>query len=142
MIAPIDFSRLQVALALPRGWLELLLTLLCIGIAWLVDRRLARRRTRRLPQVHLPGSFIDLGFPLIALLLIYVASLAWRHFVGPPFFLAIATPILIALAVIRMLAYALHRLFPAQTWLPASGASRSSTSSAYCPGSARHSTSS
>jgi small-conductance mechanosensitive channel len=120
MIAPIDFSRLQVALALPRGWFELLLTLLCIGIAWLVDRRLARRRTRRLPQVHLPGSFIDLGFPLIALLLIYVASLAWRHFVGPPFFLAIATPILIALAVIRMLAYALHRLFPAQTWLPAS----------------------
>jgi small-conductance mechanosensitive channel len=120
MIAPIDFSRLQVALALPRGWLELLLTLVCIGIAWLVDRRLARRRTRRLPQVHLPGSFIDLGFPLIALLLIYVASLAWRHFVGPPFFLAIATPILIALAVIRMLAYALHRLFPAQTWLPAS----------------------
>jgi small-conductance mechanosensitive channel len=120
MIAPIDFSRLQVALALPRGWLELLLTLACIGIAWLVDRRIARRRTRRLPQVHLAGSFIDLGFPLIALLLVYVASLAWRHLVGPPFFLAIATPILIALAVIRMLAYALHRLFPAQTWLPAS----------------------
>ncbi|HET8874792.1 MAG TPA: mechanosensitive ion channel domain-containing protein [Casimicrobiaceae bacterium] len=120
MIAPIDFSRLQVALALPRGWLELLLTLACIGIAWLVDRRLAQHRARRLPQAHLPGSFIDLGFPLIALLLVYVASIAWRHLVGPPFFLAIATPILIALAVIRMLAYALHRLFPAQTWLPAS----------------------
>jgi len=120
MIAPIDFSRLQVALALPRGWLELLLTLACIGIAWLVDRRIAQRRARRLPQAHLPGSFIDLGFPLIALLLVYVASVAWRHAVGPPFFLAIATPILIALAVIRMLAYALHRLFPAQTWLPAS----------------------
>lgn len=120
MIAPIDFSRLQVALALPRGWLELLLTLAFIGIAWLVDRRLAQRRARRLPQAHLPGSFIDLGFPLIALLLVYVASIAWRHLVGPPFFLAIATPILVALAVIRMLAYALHRLFPAQTWLPAS----------------------
>ena len=120
MIAPIDFSRLQVALALPRGWLELVLTLMCIGIAWLVDRRIAQRRARRLPQAHLPGSFIDLGFPLIALLLVYVASVAWRHAVGPPFFLAIATPILIALAVIRMLAYALHRLFPAQTWLPAS----------------------
>src|SRR6476469_7609895 len=120
MIAPIDFSRLQVALALPRGWLELVLTLACIGIAWLVDRRIAQRRARRLPQAHLPGSFIDLGFPLIALLLVYVASIAWRHAVGPPFFLAIATPILIALAVIRMLAYALHRLFPAQTWLPAS----------------------
>ena len=120
MIAPIDFSRLQLALALPRGWLELVLTLGCIGIAWLVDRRIAQRRARRLPQAHLPGSFIDLGFPLIALFLVYVASVAWRHAVGAPFFLAIATPILIALAVIRMLAYALHRLFPAQTWLPAS----------------------
>jgi small-conductance mechanosensitive channel len=120
MIAPIDFSRLQVALGQPRGWLELALTLACIGIAWLVDRRIAQRRVRRLPKAHLPGSFVGLRFPLIALLLVYVASVGWSHAVGPPFFLAIAAPILVALVVIRMLAYALHRLFPAQTWLPAS----------------------
>ena len=120
MIAPIDFSRLQVALGQPRGWLELALTLACIGIAWLVDRRIAQRRARRVPKAHLPGSFVGIRFPLIALLLVYVASVAWSHFVGPPFFLAIAAPILVALVVIRMLAYALHRLFPAQTWLPAS----------------------
>ena len=90
MIAPIDFSRLQVALAQPRGWLELLVTLACIGIAWLVDRRVMRRREVRLGAATLPGDFIHIGFPLIAL------------------------------AVIRMLAYALHRLFPSQQWLPAS----------------------
>lgn len=120
MIAPIDFSRLQIALALPRGWLELLLTLACVGVGWLADRALTRRRQRRAPLAGLPGSYIDLGFPLFALLLVYLASFAWRHYVAPPFFLAIAIPILIALAVIRMLAYALHRLFPAQNWLPAS----------------------
>jgi len=119
MIAPIDFSRLQVALTLPRGWLELALTLACIGIAWFADRRLARRRERRVPHAYLPGSFIDIAFPLIALVLVYIASFVWRRYVNAPFFLAIAAPILIALAVIRMLAYALHRLFPAQTWLPA-----------------------
>jgi small-conductance mechanosensitive channel len=120
MIAPIDFSRLEVALGLPRGWLELLLTLACVGVAWLVDRRITRARRARSRAAALPGGFIDLGFPLIALLLVFLASLAWRSLVFPPFFLAIAMPILIALAVIRMLAYALHRLFPSQAWLPAS----------------------
>src|SRR6478609_2552642 len=68
----------------------------------------------------MPVSAIHIAFPLLALLLVYIASLGWSRYVGPPFFLAIATPILIALAVIRMLAYALRRLFPSQSWLPAS----------------------
>ncbi len=120
MIAPIDFSRLELALATPRGWLELLLTALCIGVAWLIDRRVEHARAARPQHVRLPGSFISIAFPLIALLLTYVASVAWSRYVGPPFFLGIATPVLIALAVIRMLAYGLHRLFPAHAWLPAS----------------------
>jgi small-conductance mechanosensitive channel len=120
MIAPIDFSRLQNALALPRGWSELLLTLICLAIGWWIDRRMTRARRSRVPHANLPGGFVRLWFPLVALLLVYVASLAWQRFVAPPFFLAIAIPILIALVVIRMLAYTLHRLFPAQTWLPAS----------------------
>jgi small-conductance mechanosensitive channel len=119
MIAPIDFSRLQVALALPRGWLELALTLACIGLGWWFDRRMAMRLRAKPAHVRLPGSFVRVAFPVIALLLVYLASLAWRASVAPPLFLAIAIPILVALVVIRMLAYALHRLFPAQTWLPA-----------------------
>ena len=119
MIAPIDFTRLQTALSVPRGWLELLLTLACIGIGWWVDRRMTKARKAR-AQVPGRGEGVHLAFPLIALALVYVASLAWHRTVGPPFFLAIAVPILVALVVIRMLAYALRRLFPSQTWLPAS----------------------
>lgn len=120
MIAPIDFGRLQLALASVRGWLELLLTVACIGVGWLVDRRINRAHAARSEPARLPGSVIHIAFPLLALLLLYVASAGWNRYAGPPFFLAIATPILIALAVIRMLAYALRRLFPAQPWLPAS----------------------
>jgi small-conductance mechanosensitive channel len=120
MIAPIDFGRLQLALASAHGWLELLLALVCIGAGWLIDRRIDRARAARRQQARLPGSVIRIAFPLFALLLVYIASAGWSRYVGPPFFLAIATPILIALAAIRMLAYALHRLFPAQAWLPAS----------------------
>jgi small-conductance mechanosensitive channel len=119
MIAPIDFSRLQIALSLPRGWIELLLTLMCVAIGWWLDRHMTRGRQHRL-HVQLGSGFVHMTFPLVALLLVYVASLAWRHYVHEPFFLAIAIPILVALAIIRMLAYALHRLFPSQTWLPAS----------------------
>ncbi|HEY3533319.1 MAG TPA: hypothetical protein VGL43_09385, partial [Casimicrobiaceae bacterium] len=118
MIAPIDFTRLQSALSMPRGWLELLLTLACIAIGWWIDRRMTKARNAR---GAVPGRVRPhLAFPLIALALVYVASLAWERAIGPPFFLAIAVPIFVALVVIRMLAYALHRLFPAQTWLPAS----------------------
>ena len=124
MIAPIDFTRLQVALAAPRGWLELLLTLACIGIAWFANRQMTRARVARGGATTLPGGFINLAFPLLALLLVYLASVAWRYYVGPPFFLAIAIPILIALVVMYDLATrgasTLHRLFPSQAWLPAS----------------------
>ena len=118
MIAPIDFSRLELALASPRGWLELAVTLACVVAGWLIDRRMERTREAR-GSAPLPGSFVRLAFPLLALLLVYVASAAWRRYVGPPFFLSIATPVLIALAVVRMFAYGLRRLFPSQSWLPA-----------------------
>ena len=118
MIAPIDFSRLEEALSLPRGWLELALALALIGLGWLADRLVQKRRTARVSAGERPPSFVNVGFPLIAFVLVYVASVVWEHYVAQPFFLAIAMPILLALAVIRMLAYALRRLFPAQTWLP------------------------
>ncbi len=148
MIAPIDFGRLELALASLHGWLELGLALVCIATGWLIDRRIERARETR-GAARLPGSFVRIAFPLIALLLTYLAWAAWRRYVGPPFFLAIATPILVALAVIRMLAYALRRLFPSQAWLPAWELAIGTTiwglavlySSACCPRSRRRSTS-
>ena len=118
MIAPIDFGRLEVALASTRGWLELLATLSCVALGWAIDRQLEARRARKGTAARLPGGFVRVAFPLIALALMYVASFAWRRYVGTPFFLAIGMPILVALAAIRLIAYALRRLFPAQSWLP------------------------
>ncbi len=120
MIAPIDLDRLQDALASPRSLLELAVTGLCLLVAWAIDRRIERSHAARGDAGRIPGSFARLAFPLIGLGLIYIASALWRHHAGAPFFLAIATPLLIALAAIRMLVYALRRLFPAQAWLPAS----------------------
>jgi len=119
MITPIDFGRVQIALTSTRGWLELLVMLLCIALAWAVDRRLEVRRARLGSQLRVPGTVVRLAFPLLALVLTYVASFAWGRYVGPPLFLAIATPILVALAIIRVIVYGLRRLFPAQAWLPA-----------------------
>jgi len=116
---PIDFGQLQQILTSSRGALELAVVLLCVALAWLIDRRLDR--SRRLKGLHEKmGGFVRVAFPLLALALTYTASFAWRRYAGPPFFLAIATPILIAVAVSRMIAYGLRRLFPAQAWLPAS----------------------
>ena len=120
MIAPVDFNRFQDALATSRGLLELAVTGLCLLVAWAIDRRIERVHVARGDSARLPGSFVRIAFPLIGLGLVYVATALWRRHAGPPFFLTIATPLLIALAAIRMLIYVLRRLFPAQRWLPAS----------------------
>ena len=116
---PIDFGQLQEMVLSTRGALELAVTLLCVALAWLIDRRLDRVRLRRGLHEKLPG-FVRIAFPLLAVALTYTASFVWRRYVGAPFFLGIAIPVLIALAVIRLIAYGLRRLFPAQAWLPAS----------------------
>src|SRR4051794_39973025 len=110
MIAPIDFGRLEVELTSTRGWLELVVTLLCIALAWAVDRRMEATARRTGLHDRLPGSVVRLGFPLLAMALRWLASYAWARYAGPPLFLDIATPIFVALAIIRMIAYALRRL--------------------------------
>jgi len=60
----------------------------------------------------------SVGFSLGTAVLL--AGFAFRRYAGPPFFLAIAAPMLIALATIRMIVYGLRRLFRNQGWVPAS----------------------
>lgn len=139
MIAPIDFSRLQSALAAPRGWVELAVTIACVAIAWSIERRIERAdrsqpagasgsaRADAAPDQQdarasrrMRGVALRLAFPLIGLVLVYFAASIWRRHVGAPFFLAIAAPLLITLAGIRMLVYALRSLFPGERWQHAS----------------------
>lgn len=123
MLTPIDFSRLSNALDSPVYWLELAIVLVCLGIAWVIDRRLevrARAITTARRHPNISGGVGRIVFSLLALALLFIVRPAFRAFAGPPFFIDIAIPLLIALAVIRMLVYMMRRLFADSAWLKAS----------------------
>jgi small-conductance mechanosensitive channel len=120
--APLDPSRLQDALASPRGWVDLALVGLCIGIAWAFDRRLEQRAQAREPasRTHLQAGVGRIVFSLVALLLLALDRMVFKHFWGVPVFVDIAIPMLVALAVIRVLLYGMRKLFARQAWLKTS----------------------
>lgn len=126
MFAPIDFTRLESALAASAGWLELGLMLACLAIAWLVDwqlwqrARTAREGVRVRAAGAMRGGIARVVFPLLALALLFVARFAFQRLVGPPFFIDIALPLLVALAAIRMFVYGLRRLFSSHAFLKSS----------------------
>lgn len=129
MLAPIDFSRLENALANPRYWLELGLVVACLALAWFIDRALekrARARQRSDPRrgkLHprLSGSVGRITFSLVGLVLLAILRPIFQGVTsGRPFFIDIAVPLLIALAVIRMLLYVMRRFFAQATWLKTS----------------------
>ena len=123
MLTPIDFSRLAVALATPTYWLELGIVAVCLGVAWVIDRRLqARARATQAAARHLRlrASVGRVVFSLLALLLLLIARPAFRLTGAAPFFIDIAIPLLIALAVIRMLVYVMRSLFANAAWLTTS----------------------
>src|SRR5256885_1439553 len=113
---PVDFSRIQQALAWPAGWAVIFLTGFCIGISWSLERRCRRLRTARDERAQ-ARAMVGVVFPLLALVLLYAAVGIYRRVFGAPFLLAIAIPLMGALAVIRALVYALRRLFPSHEWL-------------------------
>ncbi len=123
MLETIDFGRIETALSTRHGWVDLGLVAVCLASAWLVERRALRARgedgaAQKNPRLH--ASFTRVVFPVTGLALVALASFVYRRYVGAPFFLAIAMPLLIALAAIRMLVYAMRRLFARRRWLPTS----------------------
>jgi small-conductance mechanosensitive channel len=122
MFAPIDFGRIETALSTRAGWTELGLVLVCLAAAWLVERRALRARDEHhaAHTKRLQASFTRVVFPVTAIALVTLTSFVYQRYVGTPFFLAIAGPMLIALAAIRMIVYGMRRLFHAERWLPTS----------------------
>ncbi len=120
MLAPIDLSRYESALSTPLGWLELAIVALCFALGWLLDRRVRLKSASGAGMVRVGlGGMNRLLLPLTTLALLAVAALAFRHW-RPPFFISIAVPLMLALALIRLLVYALRELFGAPAWMPAS----------------------
>jgi small-conductance mechanosensitive channel len=120
MLTSIDFGRVESALATPAGWIELGLALLCFAVGWAVDRRfsLTRDDAPEVVRVGL-GGVNRLIFPLVSLALVVGATALFAHF-RPAFFLAAALPLVIALALIRLIVYALRGIFGNAPWMKTS----------------------
>jgi len=113
----IDFSRLEGALTTTRGWVELALLLACVVVASFVHVRFRRRHPED-PTTHVGRLAIGL-FPILLLVMVLIARALFGRS-GPLFFLDLAVPLVVALAVINVLVYTVRRLFARAAWLDGS----------------------
>ncbi|MDR2243923.1 MAG: mechanosensitive ion channel [Burkholderiales bacterium] len=115
-------DRTLAALAAPMGWLDLVLTLTSIAVAYGVSwywHSKQRKKWQALSEQPLPGGMLRVVSPLLALLLLLLARSIF-HLYNEPFFLDIALPLMLALAAIRILVYALRLTFNHTLWLKTS----------------------
>jgi small-conductance mechanosensitive channel len=120
VLTPIDFGRITTALATAAGWVELALVAACFIGGYMVDRRLQIRSASEAELIQLGLSGLNrVLLPLAALALLLIAGAVFRRG-HPPFFIAIAVPLAVALALIRLVVFAVRRLFGTPGWLPAS----------------------
>ena len=118
MIAPLDFATISAALTSRTGWIELGLIAVCFGVGWMFDRRVRWKSASGAQIVRVGlGSVNRLLLPLVTLALLVLALAVFQRW-QPPFFLSIAIPLIVALAAIRLLVYAMRELFGAPAWVP------------------------
>src|SRR4029077_15230737 len=88
------------------------------GAGWALDRRVRLKSASGAQIVRVGlGSVNRLMLPLVTLAFLLIALAVFRHWYEP-FFLTIAIPLTVALAVIRLLVYAIRELFGAPAWVP------------------------
>lgn len=110
-LAPADLATLLQSLARPSALVEAGVLLVCVGLAWLVARTLARPEGRR--GIFLGHHGVDgVLFPLLLLALAWAARWALAPWLTPALF-RIAIPVLLSLLVIRFGVQVLHAAFPA-----------------------------
>jgi len=93
----------------PEVFWQIGVLLLCLAVAWLVDRQVARRgvSTRRAVRIGQRG-LQRLSFPVVALLLLALAQLLLKPWIHTRL-LALALPLAASLAVIRIVFYVLRQ---------------------------------
>lgn len=123
MLAHLDFHRLLAALANPLYWLELGIVAACLAVAWRIDRRIVAHAREGKPTWRHPRLLGGVGrivFSLLGLVFLAIVRPAFVMTGASPLFIDIAIPLLVALAVIRMLVYVMRNFFADSTWLKAS----------------------
>ena len=86
--------------------------------AWWLDTRIQKKliSTHTLQNVAVK-SLKRITFPVITLLGVLLARIVLEHFGIPVSLLKLAIPLLLSLALIRLLVYVLHKVFPSSTKL-------------------------
>jgi len=100
----------------PGAFAELAILAGCLVVAWIVVR-LMRGRDRPVGSVWFGNNIFDgVLFPVLALVLAYVARVVLAGTVKPAVF-KVAIPVLISLVVIRLSVRVLSRTFPGVRWV-------------------------
>jgi len=120
MFAPLDLEAIKQALQTRNGLLEMGAIATCFVLGWAIDRRarLGRSSESRAARIGV-GSFNRLLFPLATLALLLLARQLLRYFIPPTLF-GVVIPLVAALALIRMLVYAVRNLFGSTEWVATS----------------------
>lgn len=102
---------------------QIVVLLAGLGLAWLLQRQFGKHMASRagagrtLDVLNISvRSMNRLMFPLFALVLVVAGKWALSHWYTTHL-LNVATPLLFALALIRVIVYALRRVFSSQEWL-------------------------
>lgn len=104
----------------PDFYWQILILLGCLGLAWLISRRL-RQRLQGLPdRMGLVQALVGQAFPLLAVLLLVLSKAVAQEFL-PVHMLKVAVPLLLSLAVVRAVHHMLQRSFPRARWLGSIG---------------------
>lgn len=110
-MAPVDYSALAEALVAPTALIEAAVLAGCFGLAWLVVR-VARGAQPRPQSIWFGKRIIDgVLFPVLALVLAYVAGRLLQEVVPLAVF-RVAVPILLSLVAIRVTVRVLRKAFP------------------------------
>jgi small-conductance mechanosensitive channel len=118
VFAPLDIATIATAMTSTAGWIELALVAACFAIGWAFDRRVRWKSASGAEIVRVGlGSVNRMLLPFVTLALLLVALAVFRRW-HAPFFLTIAIPLTVALAVIRLLVYAIREIFGAPAWVP------------------------
>jgi small-conductance mechanosensitive channel len=119
VLAPVNFNRIETALAAPAGWVQLGLVVACFVAGWIVDRAIHARRRDGAARSELVKGASRIAMPVTALALLYVGRIFWRPW-GAPLFFDVGIVLALALAAIRILVFTLRRLVPNAHWLRSS----------------------
>ena len=92
---------------------------LSLAVAWAVGRQMKARVSPDDSGHFTLGGLQRLQFPLTALVLVLIGRVALKHW-QPVNLLNVAVPLLMALAIVRVIVYALRRVFAPSGWVRSS----------------------